>query len=577
MSQPDPSSDIAARSPMMGRGERLALEEIGRTEIKQLHAVVFVGVFLVMFVGVLLWDMPMLRSLRGPVGFGGSAGEAESATDFPMASMLPKWSHGLFATNRRLLEWIKATENRLDEQSPFARTLQPRMQVALAACGEGGKEVMVGRDGWLFYRPSFRMLTRHAESATVAGPRSARSDPTMGFPAALSAVTQFSAALKRRGIQLVVVPVWPKLSVQPEHLGGPAYRVDDVLKLAGFGAWRAAVEQTGAVVFDPAASLLAAKAAHAGAAYLKTDSHWNPGAMQACAGDLARYLTERGLAEPGTLKATLSTRVVTNQGDLARMLQLPTNAAQFPPEAVEIAEVRGQQGTRWLSERSAPVLLLGDSFCNIFSMASMGWGQDAGFSEHLGAALGRPVDAILRNGDGASATRRLLARELASGKDRLADKRVVVWAFAASQLTEGRWLDFSYDLGAPPPTDGTFVELADEQSSVVSATVLEMGAVPHPSSTVYKEYVDYLVLDDIKWHSGAAITGSQALVYGLVMKDHQWTAAASLRPGQRIRATLKSWSSVEEEFGRHERREPPDQLLLQPVNWLADFSSEDSP
>ena len=35
--------------------------------------------------------------------------------------------------------------------------------------------------------------------------------------------------------------------------------------------------------------------------------------------------------------------------------------------------------------------------------------------------------------------------------------------------------------------------------------------------------------------------------------------------------------AVEEEFGRHERREAPDQLLLQPVNWLADFSSEDSP
>ena len=563
---------------MIGRGERMAMEEIGRTEIRKAHAVVFVGLFLAFLYGVLLWDIPVLRSLAGIApAKAPAATSAAAATGIRIASVIPHWSNPLFVENRRVLDWIRATEHQVDERSPFVRATQPAVQSGLVACGEGGTDVLAGKDGWLFYRPSLRFMTRPAEELTKPEPLSARANPAKaaGYRASLVPITRFAAALRGRGISLVLVPVWPKQSIQPEMLGGPAYRSAEALQPAGFAAWHAALERAGVMVFDPAPSLMAAKTANGGIAYLKADSHWNPAAMQACATDLARFLSERGLTTRGTAKATLVPGEVTNQGDLARMLQLPAASRYFPAEPIKIAEVRGAKGIRWLSNRTSPVLLLGDSFSNIFSLASMGWGQDAGFAEHLGAQLGTPVDAILRNGDGESATRGLLARELATGKDRLAGKQVVVWEFSATQITEGRWLDFDYVLGTPPPSDGVYLDLADADTCQVTATVTEMGIVPHPSATVYKEYVGYFVLDEIKPLAGPALGGRKSLVYGLVMKDHLWTPAANLRPGQRIRADLRAWSSAEEEFGRHQRCEPPGDLIMQPVNWLADFSIED--
>jgi alginate O-acetyltransferase complex protein AlgJ len=57
----------------------------------------------------------------------------------------------------------------------------------------------------------------------------------------------------------------------------------------------------------------------------------------------------------------------------------------------------------------------------------------------LALALKRPLDVIAQNDAGAFATRRALARELAAGADRLAGKRVVIWEFAARELSAGDW------------------------------------------------------------------------------------------------------------------------------------------
>ena len=82
------------------------------------------------------------------------------------------------------------------------------------------------------------------------------------------------------------------------------------------------------------------------------------------------------------------------------------------------------------------MLLLGDSFTNIYSMPSMGWGRGAGLAEHLSLRLGFDVDRIAVNGDGAHASRDALRR---AGPRRLSGKRVVVFQFAARELLAGSW------------------------------------------------------------------------------------------------------------------------------------------
>jgi hypothetical protein len=70
----------------------------------------------------------------------------------------------------------------------------------------------------------------------------------------------------------------------------------------------------------------------------------------------------------------------------------------------------------------------------------MGWGEASGFVEQLSVALDRPVDRIVQNDQGASATRLMLEREVAAGGERLASTRVVVWQFSARELAFGDWM-----------------------------------------------------------------------------------------------------------------------------------------
>ena len=93
-------------------------------------------------------------------------------------------------------------------------------------------------------------------------------------------------------------------------------------------------------------------------------------------------------------------------------------------------------GTPWRPSRDADVLVLGDSFSNIYSLESMGWGNAAGFVEQLSYVLRRPVDRIVQNDEGAFATREMLRR---AGDERLDGKRVVIYQFAARELAFGDW------------------------------------------------------------------------------------------------------------------------------------------
>ena len=147
----------------------------------------------------------------------------------------------------------------------------------------------------------------------------------------------------------------------------------------------------------------------------------------------------------------VSAKEVTGVGDIARMLKLPESQSIYQPETVTIHEVLAGNAP-WRPSKTADILLLGDSFSNIFSLGALGWGESAGFAEHLSRALGgRPLDIILRNSDAAFATREMLSRELARGRDRLAGKKLVVWQFATRELAFGDWKMLEMKLGSRCP------------------------------------------------------------------------------------------------------------------------------
>jgi alginate O-acetyltransferase complex protein AlgJ len=215
-------------------------------------------------------------------------------------------------------------------------------------------------------------------------------------------------------------------------------------------------------------------------------------------------------------------------------------------------------GSPVASREDAEVLVLGDSFSNIYSAGPMGWGESAGFVEHLMLHLGRPVDAIVRNGDGAWATRRMLAEDLARGRDRLAGKKVVIWQFAARELAVGNWK--SIEMKPGPAWSGGFLSLKRGETVKASGVIKIIGAAPRPGTVPYKDHIVAAHLTGVKDEQGRP--RGEAVVYLWSMRDNKAAPAAGYRPGQTVTLRLRPWAEVSRQYGSINRRELPDPALL---------------
>jgi len=264
---------------------------------------------------------------------------------------------------------------------------------------------------------------------------------------------------------------------------------------------------------------------------------------------------------------------VTNLGDSAGQLRLPAGQEFFHAETVTIQPV--DSGTqRWRSDPGADVLFLGDSFSNIYSLDAMGWGEAAGLPERLSLCLGRPLDCLLRNDAGSYATRRMLADNLARGRDRLAGKRLVIWEFAMRELSFGDWkmitLKSPAEIAAiqtQVTRDTSFFVAPAGQWVRVSGTIDSVSSVPVPGSVPYKDHRFAIHLVDLQG-VGAPVKGNQAVVYMWDMRDNKLLRSAKYRPGDRVTLNLKPWSDVMEKYEAIKNSDlDSDELMLQDPNW----------
>jgi hypothetical protein len=435
---------------------------------------------------------------------------------------------------------LKAAEKELETESVVSEWLLPRVQLLLVKLGAGNEQVYLGRDGWLFYRPDVdyitgppflepKIMAHRAHSAVV------QSDP-------VRAIVNFRDQLAARGIDLIAVPVPMKPGVEPGRLSARTSQ-NRVLQNASFADFKAQLEKSGVRVFDPATSLPRGNAP----LYLGTDTHWRPETMETVVENLARFI-----GQPSSPAGRVTNRTINGVGDIARMLKLAESQNRYPPEAVTIHEV-----TPWQPAKEADILLLGDSFSNIFSLAAMGWGESAGFAEHLSRALGgQPLDCILRNSDGAFATREMLGRELARGRDRLAGKKLVIWEFAARELAFGDWKMLEMKLGHPTPAK-FFVPKTGE--TVTATGIVEaISNVPRPGTVPYKDHIMALHLTDLTIEGRDESAGLEAVVYAESMRDDVLTPAARLHPGDRVTLRLRAWSDVTDQYEKINRGEIDD-------------------
>lgn len=346
---------------------------------------------------------------------------------------------------------LAQAEAQVEERSEVGRRLRHRVQLVLTNLfGFGNEQVYAAPDGWLFQRAGFDYATGPPFLAPqVLARRVHDTDPCEQppDPDPRPAILRFHADLAARGIDLVVLPTPVKAVVDGRPLGGTP---NAVAHNPSFDPFVEGLRAEGVAVFDPTRLLVGWKDAQPErSAYLATDTHWRPEAMEAVARELGAFVEARFELGDRSLASEHLPVVVENRGDLAALLELEPARSPFSLERATIQEVRDADGRLWKPLRNAPVLLLGDSFSTIFAVrrafaqsedgVPLDWGESAGLAEQLSHVLGRPVDRIARNAGGAHATRRDLARDLARRGDRLDGVRVVVWQFAVRELSQGDW------------------------------------------------------------------------------------------------------------------------------------------
>jgi alginate O-acetyltransferase complex protein AlgJ len=171
---------------------------------------------------------------------------------------------------------------------------------------------------------------------------------------------------------------------------------------------------------------------------------------------------------------------------------------------------------------------------------------------------------LIRNDDGAFATRLLLSQQIEQGSDRLANTRVIIWEFTARELSVGDWR--SIPIARAASNDSSFVVPPKGTTIVVEGVVAALADVPNPRTAPYADFIVGLHLVDLA--SDHALDGDQAMVFTWAMRKRRLTIGAHYQVGQRLRLELRPWADVTRELGSITRGELfENDLFLQTPCW----------
>jgi hypothetical protein len=400
---------------------------------------------------------------------------------------------------------LRAFEDALHDASFLHTNVTPHYnRLLFDAFGRGNEKVVVGSDGWLFYAPDLDLHTQRAHNAERAA----------------ACVLDLRQQLGSVGVELVIVPVWPKSAAETQHLTGRSSHglLESERASAAFLA-ALGEEHWGDVVFlgeDPS--------------YLKQDTHWTPETVASTALTTASFVRARLDAAPlPYFEWERTLLAVEGQGDLVGMLHWPNGHGVFPLESVMVNPVRDlNAGTLFAPSRDGEVLLLGDSFSRIYSDSTLHFGEHAGFDAQLSAALGTAVDVIALPGGKARSSREALAKR----GDALDGKRVVVWQFSLRDLVG--------DPSIWDPIDVLVRTKPVEPAQVpftVEAELIELTPVPAPGTFDYPHLRTTNVWRTLTDAPGRP-TGSTIYVLHEVMRDFNATEPADWAVGKRARLEL---------------------------------------
>ena len=383
--------------------------------------------------------------------------------------------------NQPLNEHFKSFEKNL-EAAFFAETPRKLTQstLSLSPLKEGNRNVRIGKDGWLF-------LDDAIESLTGQGPFPFQKDGN----SPVYAIKRFADQLDNFGARLILVSIPSKAMIYPEKINhnikGPISHPDAQRLVSELNSL------PNLDVLDLTRSLFNLKKDTK--VFLKQDTHWTPEAMEEAAKIIANHIKSMDI---NIDKVNLNPKQKEERkayGDLVEKINIWDGA--FSQESVIAKPIKGN--TR---DRNSEIILLGDSFTNIYSSnEGLGWGNNAGLPEHIASNVGTPIDVISINGGGATEVRKKLAQRRGCSED-MKNKKVVIWAITCRDLFLSQeqcidrnisWENVSFDKRPleKKPTNNKII---------IRAKLIEKPKIPDPNQTTYKDllYVaDYEIIETI--------------------------------------------------------------------------------
>ncbi len=268
------------------------------------------------------------------------------------------------------------------------------------------KEMFVaGDDGWRFLPAELRFASKLAspDLASLTAP-------------AIRTIADFAAQMRKADIQLVVLPVPPKVLLAGEAIGVSAEEMKRMC--AGWESIMRELADHDVTVVD----LLPDYVAATHEPFCRRDTHWSGRGIATAVDRLLPLLDSAGVdADKSSVRGAWTSQRI--QGDLGG-----------DPEEVELRLLRGS--SRPAVAGQGPLLVLGDSHALVFHEGGDMHATGAGLPDQIAAATGTMPDVLGVRGSGATSSRLQLARRARANPSYLSSKKMVIWCFAGREFTE---------------------------------------------------------------------------------------------------------------------------------------------
>jgi hypothetical protein len=288
--------------------------------------------------------------------------------------------------------------------------------------------VIPGTDGWFFLSSDIRFLSVGQFWGADAAKVSRAHKPESADP--IPAIVDFHEQLKKRGIDLLLMPVPPKAAIYPEKIL-PDVDLHGETAAPYLARFYDELRKREIDVVDLSPVFLQNRASEHGPVFCKTDTHWSGFGCVLAAQTIKDKIHEKLAGQPRKDYAA-EWKDITIKGDLGDLVG--PNTKKLEPEKIAVRTISDKgTGAAINPDLNSPLLIIGDSHTLVFHDFLA---EKSGLLDQLAYETGVAPDLIGTRGSGATSVRISLYRRARKDPGYLAKKKMIVWCFAAREFTE---------------------------------------------------------------------------------------------------------------------------------------------